>query len=58
MAKVSAEIKVRTTNDWFGRFAASASSWLGSKWAFVDDNANSREHGNQGTESVEQMSAD
>jgi low affinity Fe/Cu permease len=35
MAKVSAEIKVRTTNDRFGRFAASASSWLGSKWAFV-----------------------
>ena len=25
----------RTTNDRFGRFAASASSWLGSKWAFA-----------------------
>jgi low affinity Fe/Cu permease len=29
------EIQVRTTNDWFGRFAASASGWLGSKWAFA-----------------------
>jgi low affinity Fe/Cu permease len=29
------EIKVRTTNDWFGRFAASSSGWLGSKWAFA-----------------------
>ena len=35
MAKVGTEVKVRTTNDWFGRFAANASSWLGSKWAFV-----------------------
>jgi low affinity Fe/Cu permease len=35
MARVPVEIKVRTTNDWFGRFAASASAWLGSKWAFV-----------------------
>ena len=25
---------VKTTNDWFGRFAAAASAWLGSKWAF------------------------
>jgi low affinity Fe/Cu permease len=32
---VATEIRVRTTNDWFGRFAASASGWLGSKWAFV-----------------------
>jgi low affinity Fe/Cu permease len=23
------------TNDWFGSFAASASGWLGSKWAFA-----------------------
>jgi low affinity Fe/Cu permease len=28
------EITTRTTNDWFGRFAAS-SGWLGSKWAFA-----------------------
>jgi low affinity Fe/Cu permease len=28
------EVQVRTTNDGFGRFAASASTWLGSKWAF------------------------
>ncbi len=26
------EVTSRTTNDWFGRFAASASGWLGSKW--------------------------
>jgi low affinity Fe/Cu permease len=25
---------VKATNDWFGRFAAGASAWLGSKWAF------------------------
>ncbi|HEY5256544.1 MAG TPA: low affinity iron permease family protein [Acidobacteriaceae bacterium] len=29
------EVRVRTTNDWFGRFAAKASGWLGSKWAFA-----------------------
>jgi low affinity Fe/Cu permease len=29
------EVKIRTTNDGFGRFAASASGWLGSKWAFA-----------------------
>ena len=28
------EVDVRTTNDGFGRFAATASGWLGSKWAF------------------------
>ncbi len=28
------EVETRTTNDWFGRFAASSSTWLGSKWAF------------------------
>jgi low affinity Fe/Cu permease len=35
MSKPPMEIQVRTTNDWFGRFAASASGWLGSKWAFA-----------------------
>jgi low affinity Fe/Cu permease len=29
------ELQNRTTADWFGRFAASASGWLGSKWAFA-----------------------
>lgn len=29
------EVELRTTNDWFGRFAAGASGWLGSKWAFA-----------------------
>lgn len=31
---VAIEVQTRTTGDWFGRFAASASGWLGSKWAF------------------------
>lgn len=35
MSKPLPEVQVRTTNDWFGRFAASASGWLGSKWAFA-----------------------
>jgi len=35
MKKVPVEIQARTTNDWFGRFAAWASGWLGSKWAFA-----------------------
>jgi low affinity Fe/Cu permease len=35
MAKRPAEIQTRTKNDWFGRFAAEASGWLGSKWAFA-----------------------
>lgn len=35
MAKQAAEIKTRITTDWFGRFAAKASGWLGSKWAFA-----------------------
>jgi low affinity Fe/Cu permease len=35
MKKTPIEIRTRTTNDWFGRFAASASGWLGSKWAFA-----------------------
>ncbi|HEY9137818.1 MAG TPA: low affinity iron permease family protein [Terriglobus sp.] len=34
MAKTPLEVETRTTNDWFGRFAASSSGWLGSKWAF------------------------
>lgn len=33
-AKKPIEVQTRTTNDWFGRFAANASGWLGSKWAF------------------------
>jgi low affinity Fe/Cu permease len=35
MSEPSTEIQARTTNDWFGRFAALASGWLGSKWAFA-----------------------
>jgi low affinity Fe/Cu permease len=35
MGKLPIDVQVRTTNDWFGRFAASASGWLGSKWAFA-----------------------
>ncbi len=35
MKKPPIEVQTRTTNDWFGRFAASASGWLGSKWAFA-----------------------
>jgi low affinity Fe/Cu permease len=31
----TATIPTRTANDWFGRFAASSSGWLGSKWAFA-----------------------
>src|SRR6202012_2919911 len=34
MSKVATEVRIRTTNDWFGKFAAFASAWLGSKWAF------------------------
>ncbi len=33
--KVPLEVQTRTTNDTFGRFAAFASGWLGSKWAFA-----------------------
>jgi low affinity Fe/Cu permease len=33
--KVAPEIQTRTTNDWFGKFAALASGWLGSKLAFA-----------------------
>ncbi|MBB5063690.1 low affinity iron permease family protein [Granulicella mallensis] len=35
MDKQPIEVQVRTTNDWFGQFAAHASGWLGSKWAFA-----------------------
>ena len=35
MKKEPIEVQVRTTNDDFGRFAALASGWLGSKWAFA-----------------------
>jgi low affinity Fe/Cu permease len=28
------EMQTRTTNDWFGHFAAGTSGWLGSKWGF------------------------
>src|ERR1700742_2361482 len=35
MPRSPVEVQTRTTNDWFGRFAASASGWLGSKWAFA-----------------------
>jgi low affinity Fe/Cu permease len=34
MAKQAVEGQTRTTNDWFGTFAASTSGWLGSKWGF------------------------
>jgi low affinity Fe/Cu permease len=35
VTKSAVEVQTRTTNDWFGKFAASASGWLGSKWAFA-----------------------
>ncbi len=35
MANLPVEVQTRTTNDAFGKFAASASGWLGSKWAFA-----------------------
>jgi low affinity Fe/Cu permease len=35
MKKPPIEVQTRTTNDWFGRFAASASGWLGSRWGFA-----------------------
>ncbi|HEX3472017.1 MAG TPA: low affinity iron permease family protein, partial [Silvibacterium sp.] len=34
MKNAPVEVQVRTS-DWFARFAASASAWLGSKWAFA-----------------------
>jgi low affinity Fe/Cu permease len=35
MDGIAAEVKPKTMNDRFGMFAASASGWLGSKWAFA-----------------------
>ncbi|HZC44206.1 MAG TPA: low affinity iron permease family protein [Acidobacteriaceae bacterium] len=35
MSKRAVEVQIRTTNDGFGQFAAKASGWLGSKWAFA-----------------------
>jgi len=35
MSDQTVEVQSRTTNDWFGRFAAAASGWLGSKRAFA-----------------------
>jgi low affinity Fe/Cu permease len=35
MTATPPEVTTRTTHDWFGQFAASASGWLGSKWAFA-----------------------
>src|ERR1700761_7778901 len=35
MTKQAIEVQGRTTNDWFGQFAAEASNWLGSRWAFA-----------------------
>jgi low affinity Fe/Cu permease len=32
--KAAVEIEARTTNERFGHFAAMASAWVGSKWAF------------------------
>lgn len=34
MAKEAVEVQTRSSNDWFGRFAAVTSGWLGSKWGF------------------------
>jgi len=33
--KIPVEVKMRTTPDRFGKFAAETSGWLGSKWAFA-----------------------
>jgi low affinity Fe/Cu permease len=35
VSRVSNQITLETKGDTFGKFAASASAWLGSKWAFV-----------------------
>ena len=35
VSKLSSEIAVQTRGDAFGKFAAAASGWLGSKWAFL-----------------------
>ncbi|MEO6924485.1 MAG: low affinity iron permease family protein [Bryocella sp.] len=34
-SKPTADSTAHATNDWFGSFAAWASGWLGSKWAFA-----------------------
>jgi low affinity Fe/Cu permease len=35
VSRLSTEIAAETKGDAFGRFAAAASGWLGSKWAFL-----------------------
>ena len=35
MPKQPAAPQAKTTNDWFGHFAAQVSAWLGSRWAFA-----------------------
>jgi low affinity Fe/Cu permease len=35
MNKKAIQVQTRTTNDGFAKFAANASGWLGSKWAFI-----------------------
>ncbi|HEX3661224.1 MAG TPA: low affinity iron permease family protein [Acidobacteriaceae bacterium] len=35
VSRLKTEIAAQTKGDAFGRFAAAASSWLGSKWAFL-----------------------
>jgi low affinity Fe/Cu permease len=35
VSRVSKQITIETKGDTFGKFAASASTWLGSKWAFL-----------------------
>jgi low affinity Fe/Cu permease len=35
VSKISSEIAAQTRGDAFGKFAAAASAWLGSKWAFL-----------------------
>ena len=35
MGKPRTKPQARTNSDWFGRFAARASAWMGSKWAFA-----------------------
>jgi len=34
LGQPAVSVQVKTSNDWFARFAAAASAWLGSKWAF------------------------
>jgi low affinity Fe/Cu permease len=35
MEKIANDVQSKTTNEGFGGFAANASAWLGSKWAFA-----------------------